>query len=274
MIVTKETRELSCSLTDAEVLEMGKMLAAKTMEIEETKNHAKSVSADYKAKVDEMAAANNVLSRKVNSFDKDTHTYRDEEGSTVESVTQILQEWILANGYYVNTYDPSICIAESAMKAAGDHGTAVHDAINIILTNTLDWSVLDPSLVHQLREFERWREEYKPMLVSAGYPMMHMRKRYAGTPDPFYVIRINGRDVLCFVEIKTGGHLLAGPQLAAYVEMYREHSRFKGEIQRWVLWLPKEAPYKFEARTNRADWHFFEARLYQRNYIASLTNAL
>jgi len=202
-------------------------------------------------------------------FDAPNHIYRY-DGRVVPSVTQILGEWILVNGFYVNTYKTKVVIAESAMKDAADHGTAVHQGVNILLTDHLNWNELHPSLRNPLKEFGRWHIEHGPELVSIGYKMYSKRYGYAGTPDPFYVLKIGRRYVLCFVEIKSGAHLLAGPQIAAYIQMYREHSKFKGDVQRWVLELPKEGAYKFERCGNRLDWAFFESCLLRRSYIERL----
>ncbi len=206
-------------------------------------------------------------------FNPDTHEYKY-DGKVVLSVTQVLGEWILVNGYYVNTYNPKIVIAESVMRQAADHGTAVHQGVNIILTDNLDWKALDHSLLNPLRQFEAWKAEYNPELVSTGYKMYSRRLKYSGTPDPFYVIKIGRRHVLCFVEIKTGAHMLAGPQLAAYVQLYREFSRFKGEVQRWVLELPREGKYSFLKCQNRYDGQFFESCLFRNSFIGQVQNGL
>ena len=67
MIVTKERRELPCTLNNEQLADLSSTLAAKTMEIAELEERKKSVAADYKAKIDQMAGANNVIAWKVNS---------------------------------------------------------------------------------------------------------------------------------------------------------------------------------------------------------------
>ena len=67
MIVKKEVRELPCQLNNEELADLSNTLAAKTMELAELEDRKKSVASDFKAKIDQMAATNNVIARKVNS---------------------------------------------------------------------------------------------------------------------------------------------------------------------------------------------------------------
>lgn len=199
-------------------------------------------------------------------FNKDTHEYAI-EGRRVPSVTQILGEWVQVKEYYVNTFTGTL-VAASVFKEAGDRGTAVHEAVNILLTLDLDWEYLDPALIYPLKQFIAWREKFKPQLVTTGYPMYSRAHGFAGTPDPFYLI--NG--MLTFVDIKTGlEHPMVGPQTAAYVQMYREISKFKGGIKRYSLYLPmKKGTYKYEALDNKMDWQFFRAKHFCYKYEQGL----
>ncbi len=64
-VVTKEVKELPCLLTNEELADLSMTLAAKTMEVTELEERKKSVAADYKAKIDQLSADNNVVARKI-----------------------------------------------------------------------------------------------------------------------------------------------------------------------------------------------------------------
>ncbi len=205
------------------------------------------------------------------TFDAETHIYRL-DGRVIPSVTQILGEFcpvtISGRDYYVNAFTGSVVGMEKFDKAA-DFGTAVHRGCTLILLHGkdfLDWDALAPELVGPLRQFVRWMAEWKPEVILAEAPLYSRKYGYAGTPD--FVAKIKRK--VAVVDIKTGAFDMAGPQVAAYGELYKENYRYRGAVGRYVLHLPKNGgSYKFVPLTNGKDWNFFKSRLYQVQYLQS-----
>ena len=206
-------------------------------------------------------------------FNSDNHVYR-RNGQIIPSVTQILGGWweveISGRDYYLNVLTGSI-IAADKMKTAADHGTAVHKACWLILKHGhdgLDWGVLDPELIHPLQQLEKWQEDWKPTVILLEQPMYSDKYGYAGTPDIVALI-LNQATIPAVIDIKTGAYDMAGPQVAAYEQLFKEHDKFRGTVRRYVLHLPKTGSYKFVPLTDKRDWDFFRSRLFQYNYLNS-----
>ena len=206
------------------------------------------------------------------TFDEPTHTYRY-NGKVVPSVTTILGSWKLikygSSEFYVNTIDGTV-VDKETFEAAGDKGTSIHKGAPLVLAGTLDWDELDLSLLVPLRQLEEWQKDMKPEVIAVEKPLYSEKHGYAGTPD--LVCRI-GRDVM-IVDFKSGAYGCAGPQLAAYVELDKENTGYKGlacyrgTMKRFVLDLSgKTKSYKFIRQENPHDLDFFRARHYQFNYL-------
>lgn len=200
------------------------------------------------------------------TFDEPTHRYYWKD-KIVPSVTQILREWsevsVYGVKYYVNNFTGTVIIAD-VFKSAGDYGTAVHRGSKIILEGgALDLTVLHPSLYHPLAELKSWLDQYNPRLIEIERPMYAEKLGFAGTPD--IICRIGKR--MMVVDIKTGAYGMAGPQTAAYEQLYREETRFWRSLERAVLVLPETGAFKFILMQNPSDWGFFQARQFEYNFL-------
>lgn len=202
-------------------------------------------------------------------FDAITHTYRV-DGKVIPSVTQIINQWrkVLVNSsyYYVSSFGE--VVPASSFEAAADFGSAVHIACRLIVSGEgVDWESIEPSLIPPLRQFQQWLSDYKVTTVLIELPLYSERYDYAGTADLIVYCRDNQR-ILMVCDIKTGEYALAGPQTAAYEQLYRENYGYKGMVDRFVLYLPKDGkPYTFEKMRNHNDWSYFKAKLYE-HYMA------
>lgn len=204
------------------------------------------------------------------TFDPHSHIYKMDD-RVVPSVTQVIGELVRVTSsgrdYYVNTLTGSLVRAE-LIEGAGDHGRAVHKACAIILRDGhggLDWEHIDPSLVHQLQQFEKWLEEWKPYIMYVEEPMYSGKHGFAGTSD----IVVSFKSKPAIIDIKTGAYGMAGPQTVAYEMLYKTRDQYRGTVKRYVLHLPKTGPYKFVPLTDKRDWDFFRSRLYQWQYLNS-----
>lgn len=204
------------------------------------------------------------------TFDPDSHIYKMDD-RVVPSVTQVLNEWSLVSffhgQYYVSNLNQAIVSAEK-FRAGADHGTAVHKGCWLILKHGhdgLDWDSLDPSLLHQLQQFEKWMEEWKPYIMYVEEPMYSGKHGYAGTSD----IVASFKSKPAIIDIKTGAYSMAGPQTVAYEKLFKGHDKYRGLVKRAVLHLPKTGSYQFKPLTDKRDWDFFRSRLFQYNYLNS-----
>ena len=201
-------------------------------------------------------------------FWEDGHTYHlDDE--IIPSVTQILNEWqkvkVGGSFWHVNTHAGAVIDADTFEKA-GDFGTAIHKACKLILSGDLDWDGIDPDLISPLRQFEKAVDDLKLKALWVEVPMHHKRKKIAGTPD--IIGNINLTRQLSCVDVKTGSYALAGPQTAAYCDIFKNYANYKGMMARFVLYLPKDgSPYKIIPLKNSKDLAYFDAKLYQFRYL-------
>ena len=199
------------------------------------------------------------------TFDEKEHRYQW-CGITVPSVTQILREWIkidIGRGWYVSTFTGAVIDAEK-FEAAGAMGTAIHKMVLFYVENDLNEESLSPSLSAVLSRYKEWEKTFKPEYEYIEEPLYSSRYDYAGTPD---IVCMIGR-CKTIIDIKTGAYDMAGPQLAAYEKLFQEFIGYRSPLKRAVLHLPKDGGKgKWEPQESRADWKFFEAKLYQYQYL-------
>ena len=199
------------------------------------------------------------------TFDPDGHIYRY-NGEIVPSVTTILNEWIkvdIGRGWYVSTFTGAVIDAER-FEAAGAMGTAIHDMIHAYLEDDLDEENTAPELLKVLDQFKEWQKVFRPEIELAEAMMYSEKYGFAGTMDCVCTI---GRDEW-LIDWKSGAFGIAGPQLSAYEKLYQEFIGYRSPLKRAVLHLRKDGgKFKWEPQESRADWKFFEARLYQHNYL-------
>lgn len=203
------------------------------------------------------------------TFDAETHTYRW-NGVKVPGVTSILADYIrieVGGGrFHVHRHSGRV-IASSVMEEAAAKGQDIHLACQLSVQGGVDWGALDVAYVEPVRQFERWRETYQPEVLYSEAAFYSRRHGYAGTIDLIATLPTLGKK-LAFVDIKTGSSSSVGPQTAAYEQGWCEDNKYRGGTERWVLWLPKDgSPFKFERLTNRLDFDYFKACLFQYNYL-------
>jgi len=199
------------------------------------------------------------------TFDPDGHIYRY-NGEIVPSVTTILNEWIkvdIGRGWYVSTFTGAVIDAER-FEAAGAMGTAIHDMIHAYLEDDLDEENTAPELLKVLDQFKEWQKAFRPEIELAEAMMYSEKYGVAGTCD---LIAMIGRHKF-IIDYKSGAYSTAGPQLSAYEKLYQEFIGYRSPLKRAVLHLPKDGgKFKWEPQTDRNDFTFFQARLYQYNYL-------
>lgn len=209
--------------------------------------------------------------KKMLKFESKEHTYRWND-KIVPSVTQIIGSYkkvtIAGRNYYINTFTGTPINADK-MDYAADFGTAVHLGAKYILKMGIDWDTLDSALTGSLKQFEQWIEDWEvsPLLVEE---VLYSKKyQYAGTLDLVCEAKQNKRKVRLIIDFKTGNYNMAGPQLAAYEQLYKENSKYRGKLLRYVLYLPKDGSlYKFIPQDYRHDWGFFQSRMFQHKFLS------
>jgi hypothetical protein len=200
------------------------------------------------------------------TFDESTHAYFW-NGIRVPGVTAVLNDFmrveIGGTSYHIGRNSGAV-IPSDVMEKAAAIGTDIHEGCRILANGWLDWSAIDGAYVGPLKQFELWREQYRPHIMFTETPFYSLRYGYAGTID--IIAMINGK--LSFIDIKTGASSSVGPQLAAYERGWCEQEKYTAATQRWALWLPKNGdPFKFERLTGKHDFDYFRSCLYQYNYL-------
>ena len=196
------------------------------------------------------------------TFDKDTHTYYW-NGERVPSVTQIIGSWVKTGRVYVNTFTGAAVPAD-LFEAAGAFGTDVHTMLTYHIAGDLDTDVLGADFRAVLVQYERWVDTVKPEIIDNEVMLYSPRYGFAGTRD--IKCLISGK--LHIVDFKTGAYDMAGPQLAAYVQLDKENDKSRAVRHRSVLYLPKDgSDYKFVSFRDANDFPFFLSRLATYNYL-------
>lgn len=206
------------------------------------------------------------------TFDEESHTYFWNDDKIVPGVTTILNK-VVYNEYhdiYVDTFTGS-CIAGAVFREAGDHGTAVHKAIQLDLTCGVDEESLHPDIGNALNQFREWKDEYVKEIISVEEMAYSLKYGYAGTWDLVLELKRKYGGKRSITDIKTGAHDLSGPQTAAYENNYKEKHKYRGSMLRHVLELPKSGDkFKFLPDTNRGDFRFFLNKLAIYNFMRGL----
>lgn len=195
------------------------------------------------------------------TFESDTHTYRHND-VVIPSVTGIIGQWIKIGSFYVNVFTGGTVDAK-VFEEAGAWGTAVHTMLEYFLDHDLDTDSLNAAQLWVLGQFKTWRSEMSVKIINHENRLYSPKYRYAGTYD----LKCTIGNKLYIVDFKTGAYDMAGPQLAAYVQLDKENDKSRATRHRAVLYLPKDGNYKFITLTGTADWIFFLSRLNTYNYV-------
>lgn len=194
------------------------------------------------------------------TLDESTHIYKV-DGVVKPSVTQVLNEWLLVDNWYVNI-TTGVRIPQDSFEGAGDFGRAFHKAAKFIMQGKE--IKYPPELDHAISELKRWKDDNGIIpihLEMAGYSY---KLDICGTLDIACHIT-KGRhanDDLNIPDYKTTKiHPTVGPQVWAYEQILRSMTQYKGRLRRWLVEFPKkEGSYKFiELKDNLGDEHFFKS---------------
>lgn len=206
------------------------------------------------------------------TIDKDHIYYTDGVQITALSVTQVLNQWRLSQGWYINT--DGTRIFRDTLDAASFFGTEIHKAASLILNKSgVDMDMINPDLLYCLEQYKEWHDRYMGEVLSIENPMYSERYGYCGSYDVICINKLTGRKML--VDFKTAaktamGHKIVGAQTAAYKQLYIENKHLKSnaQIDRYVLYLPKKTGrYSFNLLEGKNDWDYFRSALYCRAWL-------
>jgi hypothetical protein len=196
------------------------------------------------------------------TFSTEGHRY-EWNGQPVPSVTQVIGEFITIGLVYISTFTGARILAET-MEAASDFGTAVHRMIALDIAGELDEDALDDRLAAVLVQWHRICCMVRPEVILSETPLYCSAHNYAGTPD--LVVKIKG--VLSIIDCGTGVMAMKAPQTAAYEIPVREHLKTRARFDRYGLHFDKDGSgFKLVKYSDRNDWAFFQARLFQWRYL-------
>lgn len=176
------------------------------------------------------------------------------------SVTEILNEWMLIDGWYHNIYSGQK-IPQGVFEDAGDFGRGVHKGA-FYIAQEKEFHYPD-ELKHAFDELKRWFKVEARATVHFEMLGYSSKLDVAGTLD--WIGHIERNKVLNLVDYKsTQIYPTVGPQTWTYEQIYREMTGYKGIIKRWVLYLPKkDGEYKFTELTDSiGDEHYFKSMNY------------
>lgn len=203
---------------------------------------------------------------KTYKFSEEEHKYYADD-IELPSVTTVIGEWkfLSLSMMYYNIFSGTAVNSEAFLKAR-EFGKAVHKAFKIMLTSTLDFSVISPLLVNPCQQFQKWCQDYKVKPLEIETPLYSDIDGYAGTPDIIHTMMADA-NTIHITDVKTGEkNAMVGVQTAAYERLARRCLEIRKTIQRHELILG-EGNYKFRELNNKDDLTFFLARLYQYNFL-------
>lgn len=209
------------------------------------------------------------------TFDESIHTYRW-NGNKVPSVTELIGQFVKSNiygaEYYVDVFTGN-AIATEVFDQAADHGTAVHKAVKYELEGGVNKEALPWDVLASLNQYLAWEEEHVKETISVEEAAYSEKYGYAGTWDIVCVLKAKYGGRRAIVDIKTGLHTYSGPQTAGYEQLYRENSKYRGKMDRFVLKLPKDGSGpKFIQEKNSFyhDFSFIKSRLHDYNFVGGM----
>lgn len=154
---------------------------------------------------------------------KNGRWYEAPDGKTVPSVTTVLKVFPKGEGFdrWLGQAD-SYADAISVRNAAGERGTMIHGAIEMLLKGD---SVLfndswDAKAMKQLYGFVNWYRDTKPEIIANEAFVWNQACGYAGTVD--IICRIDGR--MWLLDVKSSGDIYPSHhvQTQAYARAWNE----------------------------------------------------
>jgi hypothetical protein len=146
------------------------------------------------------------------------------EGAYLKSVTNALQvvshgdrfdRWLGDSG----SYDEAI----AKRDAAGARGTAIHEAIALLLSGceTIYVDEWEPRAIKQLQGFVNWFEETQPVLLASEVFVYSRTYKYAGTADIVY--EMHGANWLLDFKSSSAVYPTHHMQVASYAHAWNEN---------------------------------------------------
>lgn len=190
------------------------------------------------------------------TFDEQTHTYTDEHGRVLPSVTQILAP-LSANAYRG--------VPQEVMDNAAAIGTAVHKMIELDVQGVLDESSLHPSIAQYLPAWRRFLVESSFQVLGSEMRVASRRYGYAGTLDLYGLI--HGQHALIDAKRVAQVQRTTGPQTAGYEIALREETGLPAtaRVDRYALQLIGDR-FRLLPLTDPADARVFLSALTLHNW--------
>ena len=145
------------------------------------------------------------------TFHEQTHAYTV-DGVSVPSVTQVLEpqnDWSHVDAV--------------ALECARCLGRDVHQAINLLACNVLDWESLDPAIATYVRGAERFLKESGGVVLASELRVASKVLGVAGTLD--LVMHWGGWEYFIDWKVSAAVPSTVGAQLAGYQRLYSETFR-------------------------------------------------
>jgi hypothetical protein len=194
------------------------------------------------------------------SFDEWNHAYA-QDGRRLPSVTGLLKRFGVT----------SIAgIPEPVLEIARERGTAVHRAIHLSTTGTLDWSTVDPLLMGYLDAWWAWVDHVGYESDGAESALADTTLGFAGTADDWgRPTRGRYAGFRLVVDRKCTAQVLpeVGVQLAAYRHLLRVHDY--PATHRIAVQLFPDGAFKEHEFRDPHDWTEFAACLTLHNRALS-----
>lgn len=192
------------------------------------------------------------------TFEPDSHTYRDEHGRVLPSVTQVLAP-LSANAYRG--------VSQEVMERAAEIGTAVHKMIELDVQGVLDESSLHPSIEQYLPAWRRFLLESGFEVLGSEMRVASRRYGFAGTLDLYGLL--HGKHSLIDAKRVAQVQRTTGPQTAGYEIALREETGLPSttRVDRYALQLVDDK-FRLIPLTDPADQRVFLAALTLHNWSA------
>ena len=188
------------------------------------------------------------------TFDEATHTYRMANGAAVPSVTQCLE--------MVGFYDVLWRVDPEVLEKKRRIGLAVHKATELIESNRLDWTSIQP-------EWEGYLEAYGGFLGETGFKATHVEVRKIAmvhhmpvgmTIDRIGTVRYKGymREAIGELKCTAQDEEYWGIQMAGYELGY---GRPAGSMLRFAVQLKPDGKFKLHVYDDPAHHLLFVSAL-------------
>lgn len=179
-------------------------------------------------------------------FDPKTHTYKI-GGRPVPGVTSIIRS-VLPHAWSIDEYYLQ-------------RGTATHWGCKLLDDGVLDRSSVDPEIAPRIEAWERFRSDYKGLVIGCELPLGHPEYMYAGTLDR--VFECQGEIVI--VDLKNGVCPRVYLQLGAYSLLWSASKRGRPAVKAAAVELQSTGMY-------RCHWmNKNELKMAERQFLAILT---